>query len=113
MAARARDRRLRSRRPGHRASQVNEAGERIAAADVQQRGQVTDVGPLGEQPFPGLAGQVVRQRRLPALDHHARLAELEQRPCRMRADKAQASGDQDHDGLQFASVLMIGTENLP
>ena len=97
---------VRAGRPRHGAREVNDAGDLVTGADVQQRGQVGDVGPLGEYPPAGLAGQVVRQHRLPALDQHARLAQVEQRPRGVRPDEPQPAGHQDHLAPQFTSTLM-------
>jgi hypothetical protein len=46
----------------------------VTSPDFEQRRQVDDIGPLDEHTPPGLIGNVVRQRQLPALDQHARLA---------------------------------------
>jgi hypothetical protein len=39
---------------------VHNAGDRVAAADLEERGQVGDIGLFGEHLVPRLPGQVVR-----------------------------------------------------
>jgi hypothetical protein len=76
---------------------VHDAGDLVAGADVKQRGQVTDIGPLAEHPPPRLAGQVSGQHGLPALYQHARLARCKQRPRGVPPDESQPAGHEDHD----------------
>jgi hypothetical protein len=86
---------------------MDDAGDPVAGADLPQRGQVGDVGLLGEHPPAGLGGQVAGQDRLPALDQHARLAHVQQGPRGVRSDEAQPARHQDHPGLLLTSMLMM------
>jgi hypothetical protein len=90
---------------GTEPGQVNDAGDRVAAADVLQCGKVGDVGLFGEYQPPRLVGQTVRQNRLSALNQDASLAKVQQRPDGVRADEPQAASDQDHATAHPRSIV--------
>jgi hypothetical protein len=85
---------------------MDDAGDLVPLADLQERRQVGEVGLLGDDP---LAVQLRWWLRGAALDEHAGLTQVEQRTYGVRPDEPQAAGYQNH--LEHSSAEIISSIN--
>ena len=76
--------------------EVHDAGDLVPLADVEERRLVRGVQRLDDDPAVGLAGEVLGQVGGPVRGEHDRFAQVEQCPCGVRPDRAQAAGDENH-----------------
>jgi len=76
--------------------EVHDAGDVVPRADVEEGGLVGRVERLDDDAAVGVGGEVLGERAGAVRGDDDGFAEVQQRPCGVRPDRAEAARDEDH-----------------